>query len=331
MKFLRKLLFIVLLTVPVKTIFSQEDYYIYIESLNHQPFYVRIGHETFTSSGNGYLLVPGLTSNTYDLIVGFPGVNISEWHFSLPVANKDLGFVLEEKGSKAPRLSYMDQKQALTGSAVKQKKEETREVTLPQGVTSNDPFSTLLAAVVNDPTIRMPVLVEAISIPPAVATQPDSVKAFVADTVSIVQQKDLAAVTSPVTPPEKAADQKIKEEKRETIQEQTPPAEKESKSIVKSETKPPVENKEEKGKTAIAVPVEKESKSLGKSETKPPVENKDEKSKEAIAVRAEKESKSLVKSETKPPVENKEEKSKTAIAVPVEKESKSLVKSETKP
>ena len=70
MNVLRKLVFIFLFSVLVKNGFSQDQYYVYIQSQNHQSLYARVGSSTFTSSGNGYLLLPGLVKNTYELIIG---------------------------------------------------------------------------------------------------------------------------------------------------------------------------------------------------------------------------------------------------------------------
>ncbi|HRN57874.1 MAG TPA: hypothetical protein PLL71_15550 [Agriterribacter sp.] len=154
MNVLRKLVFIFLLSVLVKNSFSQEPYYIYIQSETHQSFYARIGQETFTSSGNGYLLLPGLTKNTYELIIGFPGAKVSEWRFNCTVNDADLGFTLKNAGVAGVQLLHLDRKEALTGTAVEQRTEVKADPAPLQGVVSDDPFSAMLAGVVNDPTIR---------------------------------------------------------------------------------------------------------------------------------------------------------------------------------
>ena len=159
MNVLRKLVFIFLFSVLVKNSFSQDQYYVYIQSQNHQSFYARVGSSTFTSSGNGYLLLPGLVKNTYELIIGFPGQKISEWRFNCTVDNADLGFILKDKGTGGVQLVQLDQKGVLAGTVVKQQKEVKEETVPLTGVISNDPFSTMLASVVNDPSIRQQLVI----------------------------------------------------------------------------------------------------------------------------------------------------------------------------
>ena len=159
MNVLRKLVFIFLFSVLVKNGFSQDQYYVYIQSQNHQSFYARVGSSTFTSSGNGYLLLPGLVKNTYELIIGFPGQKISEWRFNCTVDNADLGFILKDKGTGGVQLVHLDQKGALAGTVVEQQKEVKAETVPLTGVISNDPFSTMLASVVNDPSIRQQLVI----------------------------------------------------------------------------------------------------------------------------------------------------------------------------
>ena len=159
MNVLRKLVFIFLFSVLVKNSFSQDQYYVYIQSQNHQSFYARVGSSTFTSSGNGYLLLPGLVKNTYELIIGFPGQKISEWRFNCTVDNADLGFILKDKGTGGVQLVHLDQKGALAGTVVEQQKEVKAETVPLTGVISNDPFSTMLASVVNDPSIRQQLVI----------------------------------------------------------------------------------------------------------------------------------------------------------------------------
>ncbi|HTN06618.1 hypothetical protein [Agriterribacter sp.] len=159
MNVLRKLFFIFMLSLLVKNGFGQEQYYIYIQSQPRQPFYVRMGSATFTSSGNGYLLIPGLLKNTYELIIGFPGAKVHEWRFNCTINETDLGFTLKNKGVAELQLLYLDQKEGLTGTAVEQYTEVKPDTVPFSGVISNDPFSAMLAGVVNDPSIRQQLVI----------------------------------------------------------------------------------------------------------------------------------------------------------------------------
>lgn len=198
---LRKLLIVFLICLLVKAAFSQQQYYIYIQSEDHRPFYVRMGAETLTSSGNGYLVVPDLERNTYELIVGFPETKTTEWRFSCTVSETDLGFILKRKSTAQLQLLNLKQQDALTGTVVEQHPEvKTNAGALPPGMISNDPFSLMLADVVNDPSIRLPVIVEQRTTAPVLALHEDTLKPLVADISPVGAHQDQAATAIvPVT------------------------------------------------------------------------------------------------------------------------------------
>jgi hypothetical protein len=198
---LRKLLIVFLTSLLVKSAFSQQQYYIYIQSEEHRLFYVRMGAKMLTSSGNGYLVVPGLERNTYDLIVGFPEAKTTEWRFSCTVNEADLGFILKRKSAAELQLLNLRQQGGLNGTVVEQRPEvKTSAGALPPGVASNDPFSLMLADAVNDPSIRLPVVVEQRTAPPVLASRENPVPPSIGDVSSVAGQPDAAAVAvAPVT------------------------------------------------------------------------------------------------------------------------------------
>ena len=160
MKVLRKLVFIFLICFLVKIVFSQQQYYIYIQSEDQQQFYVRTGSRIFNSSGNGYLVIPGLEKNTHEIIIGFPGKKDPEWRFNCTISEADLGFVLKAKGKDGVQLLNLKQKEGVTGTVVEHHPEiKENNVVPPPGMISNDPFSSMLADVVNDPTIRQQLVI----------------------------------------------------------------------------------------------------------------------------------------------------------------------------
>jgi len=79
---MRKIGFAFLISLVMCQVLGQGNYYIYIQSADHKPFYVRSGSKVFHSSGNGYLVMEHLASAPYDLMIGFPDTPLSEWQFS---------------------------------------------------------------------------------------------------------------------------------------------------------------------------------------------------------------------------------------------------------
>lgn len=170
MNVLRKLVFTFLICFLVKIAFSQQRYYIYIQSEDKQEFYARTGSGIFNSSGNGYLVIPGLEKNTHEIIIGFPGKNDPEWRFNCTISDADLGFVLEAGSNYGMQLLNLGHKEGVKGTLVEHhSKIKDNNVVATSGAISNDPFSSMLAEVVNDPTIRRQLVIVEKKNPAAVA------------------------------------------------------------------------------------------------------------------------------------------------------------------
>lgn len=177
MNVLRKLVFTFLICFLVKIAFSQQRYYIYIQSEDKQEFYVRTGSGIFNSSGNGYLVIPALEKNTHEIIIGFPGKNDPEWRFNCTISDADLGFVLEAGSNNGMQLLNLGHKEGVKGTLVEHHSPiKDNNVVATSGAISNDPFSSMLAEVVNDPTIRRQLVIVEKKNPAAVAAIDDPPK-----------------------------------------------------------------------------------------------------------------------------------------------------------
>lgn len=178
MNVLRKLVFTFLICSLVKIAFSQQRYYIYIQSEDQQEFYVRTGAGIFNSSGNGYLVIPGLEKNTHEIIIGFPGKNNPEWRFNCTISDADLGFVLKAGSNYGMQLLNLGHKEGVNGTVVEHHSQiKNNNIVAASGAISNDPFSSMLAEVVNDPTIRRQLVIVEKKNPAAVAAIDDPPKA----------------------------------------------------------------------------------------------------------------------------------------------------------
>lgn len=202
MNVLRKLVFTFLICFLVNIVFSQQQYYIYIQSEDQQEFYVRTGSAIFNSSGNGYLVIPGFEKNSHEIIVGFPGKKEPEWRFNCIINESDLGFVLKAEGGDELHLLSLKHDEELKGTVVAHHPQvKKNNVALPSGVVSNDPFSSMLAEVVNDPSIRQQLVIVEKEAAPAVAVSDDRSKAIHDSTVPekkpVAEEKDKVALATP--------------------------------------------------------------------------------------------------------------------------------------
>jgi hypothetical protein len=129
------------------TTYSQESGLILIDADNQQAFFVRIGDKSYPSSNIGHLAISNLKDSTYLMTIGFPGTQYSEEQFNVRVSKKDQGFQLKLVDGKAWVLYNWQTKEnnlplhaAVSAGSAK----------LIRGVRMDDPFSKLMAAVVND-------------------------------------------------------------------------------------------------------------------------------------------------------------------------------------
>lgn len=149
-----KLVLVFLLMLFARQSFGQQTHYLYIKSGDRSPFYVKSGQKTFESSGNGYLVMEGLVSASYTLVIGYRNNPAPEWSFPVSVNENDLAFTLIKKAG-VPLLTALGSKAEISGSRVSSVATKDIKQEPLTGPVSDDPFSRLLADVVEDQTIRL--------------------------------------------------------------------------------------------------------------------------------------------------------------------------------
>ena len=78
------------------TVYSQTGHYLFIQTENNQPFYLRIMGANLSSNATGYLLIPKLSDGEYELNIGFAQAD-KEQKFMIKIAGKDQGFSLKQE------------------------------------------------------------------------------------------------------------------------------------------------------------------------------------------------------------------------------------------
>ena len=126
---------------------AQQNHFLYFQTENKQPFYVKLDNKIFSSSSAGYLIVSKLKEGNYTITFGFPKNEWPEEKISFKV-NKDAGYILknfEEKGWGVFNLQSFDV--IMPGDEITKNNKPVQE-------NKDDAFSNMLATVVNDSTIR---------------------------------------------------------------------------------------------------------------------------------------------------------------------------------
>ncbi len=127
---------------------SQADHFLYIQTENKQPFYIRINEKLFSSSGAGYLIIPKLAEGNYSLTIGFPKNDWPVQTAAITISHKDAGYLLKNLEPSGWGLFNL-QTLELTRATGLPGKENTR------AQTQNDAFSTLLADVAEAPSVKL--------------------------------------------------------------------------------------------------------------------------------------------------------------------------------
>jgi len=147
----------------------QQGYFIYLQTENHQPFYVRLGSKVYSSTASGYLVMPRLSDTSYLLIAGFPANAFPEQYFEVAIRHKDAGYLLKNFGDKGWGLFNLQSMAVIMNSNASPEK-KSPEISV---IKKTDAFSALLANAVNDTSIlyttSMPVAAPG---QPTVKTQP---------------------------------------------------------------------------------------------------------------------------------------------------------------
>ncbi len=80
--------------------FTQQNHFIYLQTENKQPFYIKLDKKLLSSSASGYLIIPRLQDGDYSLTVGFPKNEWPEQKVKCTINKKDAGYLIKNFGDK---------------------------------------------------------------------------------------------------------------------------------------------------------------------------------------------------------------------------------------
>lgn len=123
---------------------AQKVYFIYLQSDNSSPFYIKMNDKIYSSATSGYLILSNLVDSTYNFSIGFPSLQ-SESRFIVQLAGKDRGFLIKNFESG---LGLFDL-QNLT-ITYPQKDDAPKNIAY---IKRNDDFSSLLSKAARDTTL----------------------------------------------------------------------------------------------------------------------------------------------------------------------------------
>ncbi|MBL0234668.1 MAG: hypothetical protein IPQ08_13555 [Chitinophagaceae bacterium] len=210
---MKKLILCILLVMGQQLLMAQKLYFVYLQSDNKQPFYLRMGTRTIQSGNGGYLILSKLRDSIYHFNVGSPDNKFPEQSFTVTVNKKDHGYLLKDFGENGWGLFDLQTLEVLKSETSDPKKDKAMEV---KNVSL---FTEVLAKAADDPSLKEKtarVEVKTTVIKPeekkpeekvVVKTEPKEIIPAVKDTQALAIQtipekkKDIPDIVERVNPP----------------------------------------------------------------------------------------------------------------------------------
>lgn len=130
---------------------AQDNHFIYIQSDNGKPFYVRMDGKLYSSTTYGYIILSKLKSADHEVRIGFPKDASPEQTFIISVNGENEGYLLKNSGGKWIMENYRTQKE-LSGVSDKPPV-QLQEVVKADEPAEKDVFTGMLAEVIGDSSI----------------------------------------------------------------------------------------------------------------------------------------------------------------------------------
>ena len=143
---LKRFVSVILIIIPALFAAAQQTHFIYLQTEDGQPFYVKLNNKIVSSSAVGYLILPRLTDSSYKMSIGFPKKEFPEETFQISIDKKNQGFLLKNFGEKGWGLFNMQSYAVVMGG-------NTAITATSSKNLQDDQFSKLLANVVKDSSI----------------------------------------------------------------------------------------------------------------------------------------------------------------------------------
>jgi len=146
----KKLFFLFLMMLFAFTTSAQQDHFIYLQTDNGKPFYVKMDKKILSSSSEGYIIIPNVTNGVYQIKVGFAKNEYPEENFTLSVDNNNEGYLIKHFDENGLQLFNIETLALISGSH----EIANTAIAKPDSVKKEaNPFTQMLANVVKDSSI----------------------------------------------------------------------------------------------------------------------------------------------------------------------------------
>jgi Domain of unknown function (DUF4476) len=139
---MKKMLQLALVLFISVAAYAQQNYFVYVQTDNKQPFYIKMKDKIMSSSAAGYLVIPKLTTGAYAFTIGFPKDQWAQQSFNVTIGTSDAGYLLKNFGEKGWGLYNIQTMEiSMNGSPASS--------TVKTAADNDDVFATTLSGVAN--------------------------------------------------------------------------------------------------------------------------------------------------------------------------------------
>lgn len=145
-------LFIGMFVFTSGSLFAQLSHFLYLQSDNNQPFYIRYNNKIISSTSSGYLILSKLKEGSIEFIVGFPQSKQPEQPFQITIDKTEKGYLIKNFGEKGWGLFDLQTAAVVYSAGSSNIVQGTTTTAASKPV--DDPFANMLSNVTQDSTVK---------------------------------------------------------------------------------------------------------------------------------------------------------------------------------
>ena len=131
---------------------AQLSHFIYLQTDNKQPFYIKYNSKIISSTASGYIIISKLNDGVINFTLGFPQSNEPEQKFTLTIEKTEKGYLIKNFADKGWGLFDL-QSASITYAQTNQTPASNNNSTTTTPIV-NDPFANMLSTVTQDSTVK---------------------------------------------------------------------------------------------------------------------------------------------------------------------------------
>jgi hypothetical protein len=145
-------LMVFMLQVSTSGLLAQLNHFVYLQTDNRQPFYIKHNSKIISSSSSGYIILSKLNDGVIDIMIGFPQSQFPEQKFEIAIDKGEKGYLIKNFADKGWGL--FDLQTAAIVYAGTPSSQSVSNQTISTAKPANDPFANMLSSVTQDSTVK---------------------------------------------------------------------------------------------------------------------------------------------------------------------------------